>query len=292
MIGAGGDARMIGASGDARLDAQRDALAARLVAVLPRRPHLLQIGGGNASCAGTADPAGAFTWLAPRLHRAQVWHIIDQDAELVQERFHRIAAWATGHGLTVTAPGRAMLVHHAEGAWRIEGSATDLDDPAGFDVERADLVICDGLLPVVSQDWLLDLLDVWQGPLLATANIVAPITLVPPDPLDARVLRAFARPREIDVGFGTPMATRAMGLAMQALRARGDELLAVAWEWRTRGGDLRWLRHWLDEAALAAPPPAAARFDAWRALRLRQALAGRLVMRVPIRDLLALPAQA
>ena len=87
---------------DAR--ARNAALAETLIATLPARPKLLDLGAGTGSL---------FRWLAPRIYRAQAWTLFDADRYLIEEAFETIGFWAEALGLRVTMPGRAT--------WKIQG---------------------------------------------------------------------------------------------------------------------------------------------------------------------------
>ena len=232
-------------------------LAARLVAALPRRPRLVQLG---------ADGGAMLRWLAPRIGRALVWEFVDEDAEAIATTYQLCAEAAEQRGLTVTWPGRALLIHVPGGAWRIEGSVGDLNVPSELDLARVDAMLCEGLLPAASGDWMDELVECWDGALLAGRRAVL-------DPL------------------GVPLGGRAAASLAARLRARRGEVTLARSDCRVRG-DLLVLRDWIIEAAqnaALAMPPMRGRVAAWQAQRVAQALRGRLQLRVDHQDLLYLP---
>ncbi|MFC7543251.1 hypothetical protein ACFQU2_32530 [Siccirubricoccus deserti] len=92
--------------------ARSEALAAQLLALLPARPRLIDLGSGTGSL---------FRWLAPRIGRAQAWTLVDHDREMAEAAFDTIADRAGQVGLKVTFPNRKTLLVHAPaapGGWR------------------------------------------------------------------------------------------------------------------------------------------------------------------------------
>ena len=257
-------------------------LAARLVAALPRRPRLVQLG---------ADGGAMLRWLAPRIGRALVWEFVDEDAEAIATTYQLCAEAAEQRGLTVTWPGRALLIHVPGGAWRIEGSVGDLNVPSELDLARVDAMLCEGLLPAASGDWMDELVECWDGALLATLNATDRVSLLPPHRDDRLVTRALAGRRAVLDPLGVPLGGRAAASLAARLRARRGEVTLARSDCRVRG-DLLVLRDWIIEAAqnaALAMPPMRGRVAAWQAQRVAQALRGRLQLRVDHQDLLYLP---
>ena len=87
--------------------ARDPALAERLVSLLPKRPHLVDLGAGTGSL---------FRWLAPRVGGAQAWTLVDGDAALVEEAFDTIARRAEGIGLArrIASTGNQYAWHLAD----------------------------------------------------------------------------------------------------------------------------------------------------------------------------------
>jgi len=265
---------------DAR--ARNAELAARLVARLPRRPRLVQLG---------ADGGALLRWLAPRIGRAFVWEFVDDDPEAIALTYEICAEAAARRGLTVTWPGRALLIHMPGGAWHIEGSAGDLNVPSELDLARVDAVLCEGLLPAASGEWMDELVECWDGALLATLNATDRVSLLPPHRDDRLVMRALTRRRVALDPLGAPLGGVAAASLAARLRARDGDVMLARSDWRVRG-DLLLLRDWIAEAAqcaVLATPPMRGRVAAWQALRVAQALRGRLQLRVGHQDLLYLP---
>ena len=108
-------------------------LAAALIARLPARPRLIDLGAGTGSL---------LRWLAPRIGRAQVWTLVDSSREMAEAAFDTIADRADQMGYPITAPSkRTLLVHAPGGAWRIEALIADLaESPANLPLQAADAV--------------------------------------------------------------------------------------------------------------------------------------------------------
>ena len=103
---------------------------------------------------------------------------------------------------------------------------------------------------------------------------------------------AFRRDQGRDKGFGPALGPRATAALHAALAARGFTLASAPSDWRIPGTALAMLRELVPgtaEAALRARPSDRPAIEAWRTLRMRQAIAGRLAIRIGHRDSLALP---
>ena len=118
--------------------ARDEGLAARLLARLPARPRLLDLGAGTGSL---------FRWLAPRIGRAQAWTLVEADRDMVEAAFDTVADRAEAVGLRVTLPSRrTLLVHAPGGAWRVEALVADLADaPGNLPLREADAVVSSAL---------------------------------------------------------------------------------------------------------------------------------------------------
>lgn len=127
--------------------ARSERLAEALIARLPARPRLIDLGAGTGSL---------LRWLAPRIGRAQAWTLVDSDRALVEEAFDVIADRAEGIGFKVTFPNRkTLLVHAPGGAWRIEALIADLAEaPRNLPLQQADAVLSSALCDLVSAAWV------------------------------------------------------------------------------------------------------------------------------------------
>ncbi len=259
-------------------------LVRALVAALPPRPRLLDLGAGTGSL---------FRSLAPLIGGAQRWVFVDEDDALIEAAFAQCDAWARRHGWMVTFPGHAMLVHTPAGAWRVEALIADLAAmPAGIPFADADAVLCSALLDLVSASWLERLADALHVPFYAALSVTGHDRFLPPHAADRRVQAAFRRDQARDKGLGFALGPRAPAVAAALLAARGFAVRSAASEWRIPRGALAMLREMIlgtGAAARRARPASRRAIAAWEAARLRQAVAGRLAIRIGHRDILALP---
>jgi SAM-dependent methyltransferase len=275
-------------NGRERFDAaaRSQVLAERLSALLPARPRLLDIAAGT----GTM-----FRWLAPRIGRAQVWLLADENEDLVAAAFERIEYWAIRRGWTVTWPGHAMLVHTPAGAWRIEGFGVDLAKaPADLPLRGVNAVLCNALLDRVSRDWFDRLADVLRAPLLACLVGDGHCDWFPRHPADRLIQAGLARSQLCDSGLGPPLGASAPANVARTLRSRGFAVYLASSDWRVARSELTMARTLVQDAADAARAAFPRRSQAiaeWEALRLRQTLAARLAVRIGHRDILAIPRQ-
>lgn len=259
-------------------------LALRLSAALPARPRLLDLGCGTGSL---------FRWLAPIIGRAQAWVFADADAALLDRALDDTQDWAQDLGLTVTNPGRALLIHAPGGAWRIETRRVDLAAPlSALPLAQIDAVTCSALLDLVSAAWIERFCAVLRVPLLACLNVDGRDSFLPSHPSDRLVRNGFRRDQSRDKGFGRALGPLAPAVLVAALSSRGFDVRMAASDWRI-GQDAGAM---LDElvlghagAALRQPGARQAAIDDWTDDRMAQARRGRLAIRIGHRDCLALP---
>lgn len=252
------------------------ALAQRLAELLPRRPRLVDLAAGSGSM---------FRFLAPIIGRGQDWTLIDADGALLDEAFGRTAAWARRRAYAATADGNQLLVSTPHGLWRMQVIQQDLASWSGH-ADGADAILCSALLDLVSAPWLARLCDALTVPFLACLSADARDAWLPRHPYDALVLSAFRRDMLRDKGFGAALGTA----APRFLSAR--HCVSAPADWHVPRTALRMLRALIDgtaDAARNARPSRSAEIAEWQELRLRQAMRGRLAIRIGHRDILALP---
>jgi SAM-dependent methyltransferase len=272
-------------------------LAEQLVARLPARPKLLDLGAGTGSL---------FRWLAPLIGRAQAWTLVDSDRLLLEAAFDTIADRAEQVGFSVTVPNkRTLLVHAPGGAWRVETVVADLTEaPQGLPLPNADAVLCSALCDLVSRRWLERMAAALRVPFYAALNVDGRDRWSPPHPGDAAVAAAFRRDQGRDKGFGGPaLGPNAAAAIAEVFGARGFTVTSAVSDWvvKLRGSAHPLLREhasrFLTELVLGhaevgrnAPPRGHARREDWLDARLDQVADGRLSARIGHRDMLALPA--
>lgn len=259
-------------------------LAARISAALPARPRITDLGAGTGAL---------LRWLAPLIGRAQAWTLVDDDPELLDEAFAACAGWAEARGYPVTWPGDAMLIHAPGGAWRVEAIAADIAAAPEIALRpHADLVACSALLDLVSAPWLERLAGGLRVPFYAALSVDGRDVWLPRHPADALIAAGFRRDQARDKGFGPALGRRAPAAAQRILAAHRFELRGAVTDWRISGASLAMLRAMVEGTAAAASAAMPARRETvagWMEARLRQAMAGRLAIRIGHRDILALP---
>ena len=277
--------------------ARSDALASRLLAQLPARPRLLDLGAGTGSL---------LRWLAPRLGRAQAWTLVDASREMLEAAFDTIADRAEQVGYTVTSPNRhTLLVHAPGGAWRVETLIADLAEaPANLPLQGTDAVLSSALCDLVSRAWVERMAARLRVPFYAALCVDGRERFSPPHPADALVAAGFHRDQARDKGFGgAALGPRAPAVIAETFAARGFEVASAPSDWmvRARGalphpalreGAVPFreaLAQGHAEAAARQHRRGAARIEAWAAARSAQTAAGQLSARIGHRDVLALP---
>lgn len=263
--------------------ARSTAIADALIATLPARPKLLDLGAGTGSL---------FRWLAPRIYRAQAWTLFDTDPELIDAAFETIALWAEALGLRVTTPGRALLVHAPGGAWRVEAVIGDLAEIGALPLFGHHAVVNSALCDLVSARWIEQLAGRLSVPFYAALMVDGRVQYLPPHPGDRAVRQAFRRDQARDKGLGPALGHRAPAALAHAFARRRFRVRTAPSDWRIGRESVAMLEAMLRgdmDAVLRARRSYMEPLLAWQAARVRQAAGRRLALSVGHRDLLAVP---
>ena len=236
-------------------------LADRLGRHLPAAGRLVihDLGGGSGAMG---------RWLAPRLPGRQRWVVHDRDAELLERA---VAA----------PPGSASVT--------VEARRSDITRLTPGDLAGASLIAASALLDLLTADELVRMLRACTGrPMLLALTVTGRVTLMPADPLDARIGAAFnAHQRR-----GRLLGPDAVAAAVEELRGTGAEVLVRPSPWRLDAAhaDLtaEWFGGWV-AAACEQEPALAAEAGVYRDRRLAQVAAEELAVVVDHADLLVLP---
>lgn len=282
---------------DAR--ARAPELALRLADALPARPRLLDLGAGTGAL---------LRWLGHFLARPQAWTLVDADEALIVRAFATIAERAHAVGWNASWPSRrTLLVHAPGGAWRVEALAADLAQaPDNLPLGQVDAVVNTALCDLVSRDWVERVAAgcaAHRLPFYAALNVTGRDVFRPPHPADALVARGFARDQARDKGLGLALGAAAVPALRAAFERLGYTVHVAASDWRVGMGPLglsapeqqRALKLKLAlarghaQAAFLRERRSGRDIAGWLVARERAAALGRLAVRVPHADLLALP---
>jgi hypothetical protein len=228
-----------------------------------RRLEIHDLGGGSGAMG---------RWLAPRLPGPQHWVLHDRDADLL-----KLAA--------ADAPGPA-----ADGAAvTVEARRSDITRLTPGDLSGASLVVASALLDLLSADELVGMLGACTGtgrrPMLLALTVVGRVTVIPADPLDARIGAAFDDHQRREGLLGPDAVPAAID------QLRGQVLVRPSpWRLDAAHAELaaEWFGGWV-AAACEQEPALAAEAGAYRDRRLEQAAAGELAVTLDHADLLVLP---
>lgn len=211
--------------------------------------------GHRAVVADLGSGTGAMMrWLAPLLAPHARWRLVEGDAALLAR-----------------APVRAQKIRRSLAA----------------KLPRADAYVSSALIDLVDAAWLRKMLRAARGkPVLMTLAVDGRHALVPPHRDDAALFAAFARHQRRFKGLGRALGGQApFALAQFAARA-GYRVASAPSDWKLPSGKL--LEATLDGiAAAACEADPSLDLREWRHARARQLLAGKLMLTVGHRDLLA-----
>jgi hypothetical protein len=245
-------------------------LAERLAPYLATAGRLVihDLGGGSGAMG---------RWLAPRLPGPQHWVVHDRDADLL-----KLAA--------ADAPGPA-----ADGsAVTVEARRSDITRLAQEELAGASLIVASALLDMLTAEELTGVLGACTGrcPMLLALTVVGRVTLIPADPLDARMAAAFNAHQRRRTAAGRRLGPDAVPAAVDELRGMGAGVLVRPSPWRLDAAHADLAAEWFDgwsAAACEQEPALLAEAGSYRDRRLEQAAAGELAVTVDHADLLVLP---
>jgi hypothetical protein len=218
-------------------------------------------------------------WLAPRLPGRQHWVVHDRDAGLLRLAVAGVPG-AAADGAAVT----------------VEARRSDITRLTPRELAGAGVIVASGLLDLLTADELVGMLGACNGierrPMLLALTVVGRVTVVPVDPLDARIAAAFNTHQRRMTRAGRRLGPDAVAVAVEKLRDTGAEVLVRPSPWRLGAAHAELAAEWFSEwvaAACEEEPALAAEAGAYRERRLAQAAAGELAVTVDHADLLVLP---
>lgn len=267
---------------DAR--ARSRALARRFAAMLPPRPHLLDLGAGTGSL---------FRWLAPIVAGDQHWVWFDYDRPLLRHGLHMTERWARRLGYGVQRAGRDRLVLATpRGVWSVTVQPGALDAPNALPLSGVHAVTCSALLDLFTREWLVRLLTALHSrPLYAAVNVTGQDRIWPPLPDDAMLWRGYLAnqtgwdgSKALGPGVAPAMRSIAAAIGRSCTVARSD--------WAIHPGDRAALHHMLRFIGGAARQSLVRhqrRIGGWEQQRHRHLATHRLAMRIGHVDLLVGP---
>ena len=217
-------------------------------------------------------------WLAPLLPGPQHWVVHDRDADLLE--------LAATH-----PPGRA-----ADGAAiTLEAKRSDITRLHPGDLAGATLITASAVLDLLTEDELAGLIALGAGvgcPMLLTLSVVGRVELIPADPLDRRVVRAFDDHQRRMTERGRQLGPDAVALAVELFGRLGADVLVRPSPWRLGAAQANlaaeWFTGWVG-AACEQQVELAAEAELYSRRRLDQAAAGELAVTVHHVDLLMSP---
>jgi hypothetical protein len=264
------------------------ALCRALAGRLPRAPRLLDLGAGTGSL---------FRFMAPLIGRAQKWVFADADEGLLVAALDRTAAWAKRRGYIAALSGRPgkpkLILSTHLGQWHIETLAVELAEvPRGLPIGAVDAVVCSALLDLTSCAWMERFFSALRTPFYASMSVDGRDAWLPRHPADRAIRTAFQLDQRRDKGLGPALGSDAADMALRLLRRRGFETSTATSDWqipRSASDVTLEFAEMTARPARRAAPALARKFAQWALARRRQAMDGRLAIRIGHRDILAFP---
>lgn len=176
--------------------ARDQSLARQAIAAAGPKPIIVDLGCGT----GATRRA-----LAPHLPPNAQWYLVDSDPALL-----KVAANAGGEVETIEA---------------------DIRDIDALPLDCATLITASALLDLVSERWLLQLIDRLGVPFYAALNYSGEMYWTPRDERDQSITQDFNRHQQGDKGFGPALGPHAGERSAQLLTAAGFEVQTASSPW-------------------------------------------------------------
>jgi hypothetical protein len=211
-------------------------------------------------------------YLAPRLSTPQSWTLVDRDAELLR----RVDRPITPH-------------------LRVTRTSADLADVVTDVIDGSHLVTASALLDLVSDAWLMELVDAAvraEAAVLVTLTYDGSVRWRDPDADDDFVRDAVNAHQQRNKGLGAGLGPAASRAAEVAFRGMGYRTLLSASPWHLGPGDTSLVRRLVEgwyQAAVEERPNERQRLGSWADRRRASVSGGHFGLTVGHMDLLALP---
>lgn len=175
--------------------------------------------------------------LAPRLGGTQHWRLLDHDPDLLEAVPRILAEWAAQHGYVCVpvAGANGLLLQGPD--WRVTVVRERVDLACGLDsvdLSGTHLLTCSALLDLVSEAWVVGLIQVArcaQAACLFALSVDGHTSWTPVDPDDQRVHELFTQHQRRDKGFGPAMGARAVPLVVRHLTDAGYVVQQAQSDW-------------------------------------------------------------
>ncbi|MDJ0930061.1 class I SAM-dependent methyltransferase [Breoghania sp.] len=221
---------------------------------------------------GTGSTVRALCSLLPA---GQRWQLVDHDAALLT----RARAECTGLG----------------GIAELETIKVDLAAGPFPLLDRVDLVTTSAFLDLLSEDWLVGLIDALAErrlPFYAALTYDGRVTCSPQHALDDEVTDLVNRHQHGEKGFGPALGPNAAAHAIERLEKAGFKVVQARSDWTCREDEPIFQRELVEGWANAAAEIgglSAEDLQAWTRFRLEEIDAGRSQIQVGHIDIFALP---
>lgn len=202
--------------------------------------------------------------LAPLLPKSTVWHLVDNDAELLEIA----ASSSTGN----------IFTHQL-----------DLADVSGLPIDGATLVTGSALLDLVSKSWFTELVRNINAPLYFALSYDGRMSWEPSLSDDESITASFNQHQKSDKGLGVAMGPDSPEVAAQVLQDHGFLVERAKSDWRLRPSDAALQEELLLGIAGAATESGNERAKAWGDERVL--LSGESYCTIGHEDVFAIPAR-
>lgn len=235
-------------------------------------------------------------YLAPRIHGAQNWLLVDHDPGLLACLGPLMRTWAAESARTVLESSDHLAISGQDFDCQVRTFCCDLAadlDPLVFP-DRC-LVTASALLDLVSESWLASLA---QHCVKARAAVYFPLIYdgrifwIPSDPDDGEVCDLVNKHQRMDKGFGSALGPSAAAEAVSLFTSSGYHVETALSDWHAGPDQASFqgtlLQDWAGAAAEISPAKTPI-LESWRDRRRLHVRCGRSELTVGHVDVLALP---
>jgi hypothetical protein len=216
---------------------------AQIKTIHPDSVHLTDLGSGTGS---------NLRALAPHLNAIQHWTLVDHDPVLLQTARNTLIAWADSElntrlpesSITTSTPIQPLSILKQNKTIAVEFKCVDLynDYQAVLDAP-ADLITAAAFFDLVAEPWLTKFCADLSKPLYTVLTYDGVEQWLPPETIDADILKAFHQHQRTDKGFGSAAGPAATECLQSLLKSHQFTTVSAPSPWILDRHDQSLIKH-------------------------------------------------